>query len=188
MPDIRYALRNGDKTSSGGILIATGRSIFHHDLIVGVEGDHATCPACKVGGPVMNDCYPAVDVDGKQMLVTGARVNCKCPTHPVVIHSRTDFIIEVNRGGRNAPPPPSSASLASSNLTSPATGDYDEQVRVRAGNTPLEGYPYFIETPDGRAFSGGIGESGKLPRIYTENLNEYAIYWGDDALAKQTEV
>ncbi|SOY39783.1 conserved hypothetical protein [Cupriavidus taiwanensis] len=67
MPDIRYALRNGGKTSSNGTLIATGQSMFHHDVTVGVEG--ATCPACKAGGPVMNDCYPSFDIQGKEILV-----------------------------------------------------------------------------------------------------------------------
>ncbi|WP_420868294.1 hypothetical protein [Cupriavidus oxalaticus] len=52
--------------------MATGRSVFHHDAIVGVEGDHATCPACKAGGPVMNDCYPAFEIGGKQVRVSTA--------------------------------------------------------------------------------------------------------------------
>lgn len=99
MPDIRYTLRNGDKTSTGGTLIASGQSTIHHGLMVGLEGDYATCPACKAGGPVMNDCYPAFDIDGKQILVSGARVYCRCPEKPIVFESQADFTIEVNRRG-----------------------------------------------------------------------------------------
>ncbi|WP_369796448.1 PAAR domain-containing protein [Cupriavidus sp. amp6] len=73
MADIRYPLKNGDKTSTVGILIATGRSVLHHGTTVGVEGDYASCPACKSGGEVRNDCYPAFDIEGKQILVSGAR-------------------------------------------------------------------------------------------------------------------
>ncbi|MBB2920470.1 PAAR domain-containing protein [Cupriavidus alkaliphilus] len=110
MPDIRYALRNGDKTSSNGTLMATGQRMFHHDVTVGVEGDYATCPACKAGGPVMNDCHPSFDIQGKQILVSGARVYCRCAARPVVIPSQCDFSIEVQTAG------PHTLSLSSQGL------------------------------------------------------------------------
>lgn len=102
MHDIRYALRNGDITSANGRLIAVGHTMIHHGVMVGVEGDYATCPACNDGGPVMNDCYPAFDIMGKQILVSGARVYCQCAIKPRVFHSQTDFSIEVTRSGRGA--------------------------------------------------------------------------------------
>jgi hypothetical protein len=61
----------------------------------------------------MNDCYPAFNVHGKQILVSGARV-CKCRKPPLVIHSQTNFTIEVNRSSRGIVNTESaSASLAS---------------------------------------------------------------------------
>ncbi|CAJ91175.1 PAAR domain-containing protein [Cupriavidus necator H16] len=99
MPDTRYALRNGDKTSTDGVLNGTARNSLDHGVALAVEGDYATCPACKAGGPVMNDCYPAFDIGGKQVLVSGARVYCKCQTKPVVLPSQISFTIEVNKSG-----------------------------------------------------------------------------------------
>lgn len=96
MPDIRYALKDNDKTTTGGVLISTTQGMTHHGTPVGVEGDFATCPACKQGGPVFNDCNPKFGVLGKQILVSGARVYCKCERKPLVIHSQSDFIIEVS--------------------------------------------------------------------------------------------
>jgi hypothetical protein len=58
MPDIRYFLKDRDPTSTGGMLIAVSRSFTHHGVMVGLEGDIATCPACKSSGPVYNDCFP----------------------------------------------------------------------------------------------------------------------------------
>ncbi|WP_454726658.1 MULTISPECIES: PAAR domain-containing protein [Cupriavidus] len=95
MTDIRYPLRNGDRTSTNGTLVATGRSWFHYDVVVGVEGDYATCPACNAGGPVMNDCSHQVEIDGKRILVSGARVHCQCATKPTILPSKTDFAVEV---------------------------------------------------------------------------------------------
>lgn len=183
MSDNRYALRNGDKTSTNGVLIATGVSVFHHDAMVGVQGDYATCPACKAGGPVMNDCYPAFEINGKQILVTGARVYCKCPTHPTVTHSRTDFIIEVNRDGRHAAFPAMASPSASSHLPSPARGEYDEQVRLvdEATQQPLSGLVYVIEVSDGTRYSGYTDADGFCQRITTAQPETLTVYTGDDA-------
>lgn len=103
MSDMREALRHGDKTTTGGVLISTVEDFSHHGVRVAAEGDHATCPACKVGGPVINDAYPDfVLMDGRQILVRGARVMCQCANKPVVIPSQHDFTIEVNRTGTAA--------------------------------------------------------------------------------------
>jgi len=46
--DIRYPLLDGDMTSTGGILIAVCElPDLHHGKQVAVEGNIATCPACK---------------------------------------------------------------------------------------------------------------------------------------------
>ncbi|MBF6986300.1 PAAR domain-containing protein [Cupriavidus sp. IK-TO18] len=183
MVDNRCALRNGDKTSTNGVLIATGRSVFHRDAIVGVEGDHATCPACKAGGPVMNDCYPAFDIDGKQVLVTGARVHCKCAINPIVTHSRSDFVIEVNRSGRQALLRPEASPLASSKPAQPASADYDEQVHLvdEITQKPLAGVAYVIDVSDGTSYSGHTDEDGFCQRIMTAKAETLTIYTGDDA-------
>ncbi|MHA7682178.1 M35 family metallo-endopeptidase [Cupriavidus sp. PET2-C1] len=98
MMDIRCALRNGDRTSNNGVLIGTGE-MTQDGVQLGVEGDFATCPVCKSGGVVTNDCYPAFDLMDKQILVEGARVNCKCAARPFVIASQNTFTIQVTRGG-----------------------------------------------------------------------------------------
>jgi uncharacterized Zn-binding protein involved in type VI secretion len=59
---------------------------------------------------------------------------------------------------------------------------FDEQPLLSA-QAP-EGTPYLIETMDGRKFSGTIGADGQLPRIDTFGEDEYAIYWGEEAINK----
>lgn len=103
MMDIRCALRNGDRTSNNGVLIGTGE-MTQDGVQVGVEGDFATCPVCKSGGTVTNDCYPAFSLMDKQVLVEGARVNCKCAVKPFVIASQNTFTIQVTHGGRTPMP------------------------------------------------------------------------------------
>jgi len=62
---------------------------------------------------------------------------------------------------------------------------YDEQSRLVAPS--IEGVPYFIETFDGRTFSSRTGPGGLLPRVATQDENEYSVYWGDEALARMAE-
>jgi len=51
MENMRPGLRHGDLTTTGGVIIATGKMRFHGKEVA-AEGDLATCPACKsVGYP-----------------------------------------------------------------------------------------------------------------------------------------
>lgn len=95
--DIRQLLDEGSRTSTGGWLIATSDST-NMGKRLGVEGDHATCPACKVGGPVYNDCDPRWTDNGKAVLVEGARVFCKCTEKPRVFASQFTMSTEVQSG------------------------------------------------------------------------------------------
>ncbi|MBP0637802.1 PAAR domain-containing protein [Cupriavidus sp. AcVe19-6a] len=184
MADIRYPLKNGDKTSTVGILIATGRSVFHHGTTVGVEGDYASCPACKSGGEVRNDCYPAFDFEGKQILVSGARVYCGCSTHPIVLPSQGNFTVEVNRRGAGSSSPSPHSKITGATESEEAAGDtYDEQVRVVDGNThaPIACLAYYIETSDDATYRGYTDADGRCERVSTERPEMLTLYLGDDA-------
>ncbi len=67
----------------------------------------------------------------------------------------------------------------------PHEDPYDEQPQLVA--PPIAGVPYFVETLDGRTFSGRTGADGQLPRIDTYGEDEYLVYWGDEALARMEE-
>lgn len=63
-------------------------------------------------------------------------------------------------------------------------GSFDEQVRG-VGTGAGEGYPYFIETADGRIAAGRLDSSEQLSRIYTDAASGYIVYWDEEALVKQ---
>ncbi|WP_428979396.1 PAAR domain-containing protein [Cupriavidus oxalaticus] len=99
MADMRYVLRHGDPTSTGGTLIAIRPNTTHSGLSMALEGDVASCPVCNSNGPVFNNCFPNFEVSGRQTLVSGARVHCACQVKPTVMASQHDFTVEVNRSG-----------------------------------------------------------------------------------------
>ncbi|WP_420995183.1 M35 family metallo-endopeptidase [Cupriavidus sp. 30B13] len=135
MKDMREALKHGDETSTGGRLTSTVIGFTHHGVSVAAEGDYATCPACKVGGPVMNDAHPHFTVmDGRQILVRGARVMCQCAVKPVVIPSQWDFIIEVNWTSHPQPvtAPSTYAPVSAEKLSDGAGSPADDSERICA--------------------------------------------------------
>lgn len=122
MKDIRYFLRNGDSTTTGGKLIVTGRGYIDMGLAVGSEGDVATCPACGSTGTVFNDCYPGFSLEGRQALVSGARVFCKCSKKPLVIETQRDAYVELDSVVERRPDRPSQPAYLA------ATSDDDDEV------------------------------------------------------------
>ncbi|MBU65337.1 MAG: hypothetical protein CL858_07795 [Cupriavidus sp.] len=165
MPDIRYFLKDRDPTSAGGMLIAVSRSFTHHGVSVGLEGDMATCPACKSSGPVYNDCFPTFDVVGKQALVNGARVYCKCPVHPTVFNTQNDSTVEVNRRASYGQTKGRTKSIfATSNPR------YDQQIQILDGSTgkPLPGVRYRL-TGSAGTFEGRTDNLGMTERMASDD-------------------
>lgn len=70
-------------------------------------------------------------------------------------------------------------------------GTFDEQIEavtLGCAATVQEGYPYFIETADGRIHSGVLDASGELPRVNTgDGSGNYTVFWGDEAIAKKRD-
>nr|WP_133664581.1 hypothetical protein [Paraburkholderia sp. BL10I2N1] len=120
---------------------------------------------------------------GRAVVVDGDSVLCPCGKNRVIVGSNPGIFLNTDRGSAVARNAASAAQSAIATGASVAT--YDEQVRAAASGGALDGYPYFVETADGRTFSGRVGANGLLPRIETDVAGTYAIYWGDEALARR---
>lgn len=148
---------------------------------IALSGDEATCGNCKGAYPIYGT-GEGVSEGGRVAVVHGDKVLCPCGKNRVIAGS--DAGCHMQRE--------SEASLASransgNAATAPATGVlFDEQVRSVTAGAVLNGYPYFIETEDGRILSGRIDSDGRLPRIITNASGRYSVHWGDDALARQS--
>ncbi|MFM0231482.1 PAAR domain-containing protein [Paraburkholderia sediminicola] len=156
-------------------------SIMGHP--VAFIGSAAFCNACssvgvigKAGGPRRRKrCGTEIALEGDILL-------CKCPTPPRMAAatqstSRHDDMAE-------AMGTVTSNRTANGGVSSVAMSAYDEQIEAKQASL-FEGYPYFIETEDGRVVSGRLDSGRLLPRVYTEASAKYIVFWGDQALAKQ---
>jgi hypothetical protein len=130
----------------------------------------------KAGGPRrINHTPHEIVLDGDVLL-------CRCATSPRMI-ARMQSTFTHNDMAESMGVVTSSRT-ASGGVTSVLVGQYDEQVEAKRGER-FDEYPYFIETADGRVFSGRLDASRRLPRVHTAVSDNYTVFWGDDALVRQ---
>lgn len=176
----RTAVRNGDRTTTGGFVIAVSSTIFDNGKHVAIDGDEATCGNCKgafriIGSAKRMSCH------GRKIVLNGDPVLCPCGRNNVIAGDDSMIFYEEDN---------TSTSLAASIDAQPPPPTvpprFDEKIKCTARASTLAGYPYYVETADGRTYSGRINDSDSLPRIDTRAAaDDYVVYWGDEAIAKQ---
>jgi hypothetical protein len=67
---------------------------------------------------------------------------------------------------------------------------FDEKVLLidSASGAPIVDYPYFAITSDGTRYSGRTDLQGSTQRMATALASDISIFWGDEALYKQSEI
>lgn len=178
---MRFELvRHGDETTTGGFVMAYSSRMHDGGRKIALSGDEATCGNCKGAYKILGTGKGVSD-RSRVVVVHGDRVLCPCGKNRVIAGGDARCHMEQQ----------SEASFASlgnaSNRASAPSSDllFDEQIRSDADGAAMEGYPYFIETEDGRTFSGRLEPDGRLPRITSDTSGQYSVHWGDDALARQ---
>lgn len=169
----RYHIRVGAKTTAGGTVKAASSCCSLDGVKLAIEGDKIDCPACGAEG-VIQCVQPRLPdgFNGKEFALSDDLCICNCSPAPKLIADQVMkyqyfLFADDERAGQ-------------AQETAVAADLYDEQPRLVA--PPIDGVPYFIETRDGRKFSGRAGPDGLLPRVSTEGEAEYHVYWGDEAL------
>jgi hypothetical protein len=175
----------GDKLERGGeILPYDGRGFTFGDAgrQVALIGGFAYCEACKSTGTIAKSGGPRRIRFMGETAADGDVVLCNCATPPSIVatlagDSWCDDLAETMGVV-------TSSRKVAGGVPSVVVSGYDEQVRA-VGRGAFEGYPYLVETSDGRTISGRLTKDGQLPRIYTDTAGDYSVYWGDEALARQ---
>jgi uncharacterized Zn-binding protein involved in type VI secretion len=180
----------GDKTSGGGVVVEGSPTNLIDGRPMARVGDKATCT--RKNHPhtvtIVTTSDPSIITDGKPQAFHGDKLSCGCTLIASQFMSNSDPQGGGDSAGGSAGVGNTVGAVVTKAVTQDAASNdatYDEQTQLVA---PLvEGLPYFIETSDGRTFSGRAAAHGKLPRIQTDNSDEYAVHWGDEALARMGE-
>jgi len=191
----------GDPTSHGGKVLEGSITDICHGKPISFIGHKVSCPKCKGTFPIVEGVQTTTFY-GKGVAVAGMKTACGA----TLIATQFTDTVEWSTGASGASAAPAAkktdapaASAAVGGFPAPGNnGDqaklddyakgqalYDEQPQLPA--RVADGVPYLIITPDGRKFSGKADSSGKLPRVSTDGEADYAVYWGDEALARMEE-
>lgn len=179
----KAAVRHGDPTTTRGTVLAYTSTIFDEDKQVAIRGDKATCGDCEGSFHIFATGDGMTD-EGKPVVLDGDLVLCPCKKNRVIVGPDPGIFIETDDGAARASAAGKAAAGSGTSTDSSVPLVYDEQVRATAPGAAHAGYPYLIETADGLRLPGRVDSSGFLPRISTDDADEYTIYWGDEALAR----
>lgn len=169
-------IRVGDKAACGGTVLEGNGTTSSYGKPLAYTGARMACQK----NCVIVEGHTLVSFDGKMLAHHGHRTTNGCPLlstmndqHGWAADSDAPVSTEFfkNADGYWAP--------------KIADGQFDEQTHLAVDAVP--GWPYYIETKDGRVFSGRVDDSGKLPRIDTYGEDTYTVLWGDEAFAKMAE-
>ncbi|MFM0341151.1 PAAR domain-containing protein [Paraburkholderia fungorum] len=177
----RAILKLGDKSTNGGVVTEGIDSCTHHGTPITFIGAKVWCNGCKSEGVIgWKGPHRDATMMGKQEALDGDICICRCTPPPVMIASQ-DSAWHVFTPEEWAT---TDGGASGTSMTSEYRGAYDEQIRAM-GNGATPGYPYFIETSDGRTRSGRLDGTALMPRIDTDMADSYTVHWGDDALAHE---
>lgn len=193
MPEI---IRVGDPTSHGGKVVEGSPFDICHGKPIAYLGHKVYCPKCKGTFPIAEGAM-TTSLYGKGVALAGMKTSCGA----TLIATQSTDVVEYGGGG-DGDAKTASAKSGPAHRTNTAPGksaesgqlsgelkceneartQFDEQSHLM-GNS-VEGVPYFIETKDGRTFTGQAPHDGMLPRVETDEAVEYSVYWADEALAR----
>lgn len=186
---IRTFLGVGDKATNGAFITQGLDSVSCSNpppcVQISTVGMKTYCPVCKQEGHIAprGPRWPGTGPNGRQWALSGDINLCDC-NPPPTFHAERNMTMSFTSE--------QAAALMGKGIANRATvaasaSGYAEQVRPVAARASLSGYPYYIETTLGDVYSGRIDSFGLLPRIPTDGADQYTVYWGDEALARQAE-
>jgi hypothetical protein len=173
----KAAVCDGDWTSTRGRVFAPASSdIYDEGRRLAIDGAQATCGNCQGVFTICATGYDLFD-EGRQVVVDNDLVLCPCRKNRVFASPNAGYLFET----KEAP----SRETSPAGAAKEAPRIFDEQVRASASSTSLQDYPFLIERADGETLFGRVDATGCLPRVTTDGADDYAVYWGDEALARR---
>ena len=162
--------RLGDPGSHGGAIITGAPTVIVNDRPMARVGDMYACPI-HGPNPIITGVYSVI---GQEQYV--AHVGSKTACGAVILAGSPDTFVDdpvISGGGVQF-------------VVTEEYFYYDEQIVAidSASGDTIPYYPYFIETSDGRTFSGRTDDEGKTPRIKTQSAEDLVAYWGEEAVIR----
>ncbi|MBN3728669.1 PAAR domain-containing protein [Burkholderia sp. Ac-20379] len=192
----KAAVRNGDRTTTGGTVFARAATLDDNGKKLALDGESATCGQCEGVFRIVSSCTCMSD-NGRQVVLNSDAVLCPCGRNEVVAGGDARVFVEVReraarrRGevlpGHDAGVPDTSAaaSAPASHLRSIGRPDLPDLAPTRGANTPdecayldgtrsrIDAPSHFYATLHDVELSEGMAATIKVPRIGTIPVTAY---------------
>ncbi|MEK6345932.1 MAG: PAAR domain-containing protein [Burkholderia sp.] len=172
----RRAVRDGDPTTTGGIVIAVSSTLKNHGKKVALDGDKATCGNCKGTFPIVGSAHRMID-HGRRLALDGDNVLCPCGRNRLIASSGS-MIFYGGSGGRNEAVSLHGSPAHSSERHTPDQVVHDEQYVLRDAHSgkPLANVRYRVVTDTGQIITSTTDGIGRTRRFITSGAVSLKIY------------
>lgn len=165
----RRAVRNGDPTTTGGIVIASTSTMFSNSKHVALDGDKATCGNCDGVFPIRGSAVCLISHE-RCVALEGDPVLCPCGNNLLIAGSDSTIFYE-DDGGHDAANPFATRSAYAPARHAPGPDIHDDQFVIRDAHTkqPLGNVRYWIKDRSGNVLASGVSDQhGCTARVQTE--------------------
>ncbi|MFM0321925.1 PAAR domain-containing protein [Caballeronia glebae] len=168
----KAAIREGDPTTTGGIVIAGSSTIRDDRRRVALSDDEATCGNCK-GKYKIHGTGRGIKEKGRCAVVDNDVVLCPCKQNRVLIGKNPGIFLKSGVDSGNARGT-SALPLASA---LPAASVFDEEyvLRDRTSGRPLASVPYRLVSSNGVIVEGVTDQAGRTQRIKTSAAEKITV-------------
>ncbi|RQV17119.1 PAAR domain-containing protein [Burkholderia cenocepacia] len=166
----RRAARNGDPTTTGGVVIAVTSTMFNHGKQVALDGDKATCGNCEGAFPIVGGAQRMIH-HGRCVALEGDAVLCPCGRNRLIAGSDST-IFYGDSGSGNAANRFAAGSAVAPTRHMAAPGIHDDQFVIRDVRTKqrLSNVRYWIKDRAGNVLATGVSDRhGCTARVQTED-------------------
>ncbi len=165
----KRAVRNGDPTTTGGVVIAVTSTMVNHGKQVALDGDKATCGNCEGKFLILGSAHRMIH-HGRCVALDGDVVLCPCGQNRLIAGSDST-IFYGGDGGRNAINPFAARSAYAPTRPASGSGINDDQFVIRDARTKqlLSNVRYWIKDRSGAVLASGVSDRhGRTARVRTE--------------------
>lgn len=181
----RYWVRQGDTTTAGGEVLASGSHMPVDGKAVALEGDAVNCPACNSTGVIkcVPPVRPATGHAKKQLSVDGDLCLCNCPVPPRLVASQKSYCMAFSASDV-ASTSGAATWLAYAGGSLADFGYSFDRVLVlkdKSGQL-LQNLPYKITLETGQEFEGVTDAFGQTEKVFSTQAHTAKIeapYYGN---------
>ncbi|WP_081896789.1 MULTISPECIES: PAAR domain-containing protein [Burkholderia] len=170
----RRAVRIGDPTTTGGVVVSGSSNMFSNSKTIAVDGDQATCGNCAGTFPIVGSAVRLIS-RGRCLALEGDAVLCPCGQNLLIAGSDCTFFYSDGNSGRGNAHSTTTRSAFAPARHVIASDTHDEQYVLREAESgrPLAYVPYRIRLSSGKIFTGvtdAAGHTQRVTTVYAESL------------------